>query len=400
MPIPHRHYNETQDLPSLGIWNTRAKGRYPLGAADTANNVDILPDANDKFGYEIRQGYTQSRSFTNATASYTTSDGERMFVVDNGTLLEVFANFTTVILATGMGTGSYSFISVGARILVLGANSKLIQGQECVDFFIPQAQTPDLTVTNGDLAEGQYTLATCLVDRLGRRGPLSPVRTLEMGNPNGILIEVPSVFGYTTLGFCTTANGEVLYELGEVDGSYVVTGDLTNLVVPVSEEQVGSTSLPEFRFCEHYDGRLWLSVYSASQDATYVFYSEPYWLNLFNPARNYIAVPGRLNSMDSTQGSLVLTTSREIFSYKDGSLESVVDYGTVKGSPTSRDDATDKLYLWTVRGVCELFPFKNLTEEKVSLPSGSIASTAFLNVKGTKRFMVLTDTLGNTFNKY
>ena len=89
-----RALNDTTPLPALGIWNTRGKGRYPLGANVTATNVDLLVDSTDKVGYEGRQGFAISRSFTNATACYST--GNRMFVIDDGNLKEIFQNFSSV----------------------------------------------------------------------------------------------------------------------------------------------------------------------------------------------------------------------------------------------------------------------------------------------------------------
>ena len=396
----HHQYNDTNDIPALGLWNTRGKGRYPVGAAQTAKNVDILPDANDKYGYEGREGYTQSRSFTNATQSYATEDGTRLFVINDGSLVEIGSNLIGTVLATGMGSSDYTFVEVGPRIYVLGANSRIISGSESFAFNIPQPSTPVIQITNGELNPGQYTVGIVYTDELGRQGPLSPVTTVEVTNVQGISVVGTVPVGYTARIYVTQANGEVLYDWGDFDGSVVISGDLTHLVTPISEEQIGSSVGSFLGLSAYYDGRLYTSQYVASQDVTYIFYSYSFWHNLYKPQSMYIAIQGKVNSMDSVQGKLVITTSRQILAYDGDSLETVADYGTIEGSPTATDYADDTLYLWTVRGVCSLFPLKNLTEEKVSLPPGSEASTAFLNVRGTKRFMVLTDTLGNSFNKY
>jgi hypothetical protein len=402
MAVSPRNLNVTVPIPALGMRNTRAKGRYPLGALDVAQNADILPDGGaHKTGYEIRDGFTQVRSFTNATTAYTTSDGKRMFVIEDGNLREIFWDLTSATLATGMGSGYYSFEEVGPQILILGENSQLVRGSEAFPFFIPQPQVPSVDIVSGDLPSGEYAFATCLVDSLGRRGPLSTVATVVLPDNSGISAEFPAVSGYETLFFVTTTNGEVLYELERTASTSVVfLNDLTRLVTPVSEEQVGSTSISNFGKTNYHDGQLWVCVYEPSQDVTYLFYSYSFWLNLFNPVAMYIAVQGEVNSLDSVDRAMIISTDREILAYQDNSLQTLADYGTVPGSPTSRDYGSDTLYLWTTRGVCKALPFVNLTEEKVSLPPGSVASTSFLDVKGTKRFLIMTDTLGNSFNKY
>jgi hypothetical protein len=373
-----------------------------LGALDVAQNADILPDdGKHKTGYEIREGFAQSRLFTNITAAYTTSDGQRMFVIDDGNLREVFADLSSVILAADMGYGYYSFEEVGPQILVLGSNSQLIRGREAYPFFIPQTQISSVDVIGGDLPGGEYTLAVCLVDSFGRRGPLSVVTTVMLPDDAGISATVPAISGYQTLLFVTTTDGEVLYELEQsASTNFVFTGGLSRLVTPVSEEQVASSVISGFDKTNYYNGQLWVCVYEPNQDITYLFYSYSFWLNLFNPQSMYIAIQGKVNTFNSVGGSLIISTDRQILAYQDNALQTLADYGTVPGSASSMDYGSDTLYLWTTRGVCKALPFENLTEEKVSLPPGSMASTAFLNVKGTKRFLIMTDTLGNSFNKY
>jgi hypothetical protein len=402
MAVSPRNLNATVPIPALGMRNTRAKGRYPIGALDVAQNADILPDdGKHKTGYEIREGFAQSRLFTNITAAYTTSDGQRMFVIDDGNLREVFADLSSVILAADMGYGYYSFEEVGPQILVLGSNSQLIRGREAYPFFIPQTQISSVDVIGGDLPGGEYTLAVCLVDSFGRRGPLSVVTTVMLPDDAGISATVPAISGYQTLLFVTTTDGEVLYELEQsASTNFVFTGGLSRLVTPVSEEQVASSVISGFDKTNYYNGQLWVCVYEPNQDITYLFYSYSFWLNLFNPQSMYIAIQGKVNTFNSVGGSLIISTDRQILAYQDNALQTLADYGTVPGSASSMDYGSDTLYLWTTRGVCKALPFENLTEEKVSLPPGSMASTAFLNVKGTKRFLIMTDTLGNSFNKY
>ncbi len=153
---------------------------------------------------------------------------------------------------------------------------------------------------------------------------------------------------------------------------------------------------PIGRLIEYYNGR----VYIVQDDV--VWYSEPFNLNAFDLARNYIQLPGYIRMLKAVAGGLYVSTETDIFFYKGSTPEDfhevkVADYPAIEGTAQviqgrinfGQDGKPDVEVAWGLeksaillaeKGVCwggSGGEFFNLTEKRIKLPKASTGAGLF-----------------------
>lgn len=378
------------DILSFSGWNN-VSDRVPLGTLSEADNVDIDNENNIR----RRVGSSQALALTAATAAYATDDQQHLYVVDNGDLVAVQPDFTTVTLASGMATGETYWAEVGGTVYFTGANQGVIGLTGYHDFGVDVPPAPSVSSPPGTLPPGRYQIRTVTEELDGRESACSSPTLLELDGTTSIRID--STAGLTTHAYCTSTNGEVFYYVGLTP---CVVNDVDQLSVPLEEAQLYGSRPNITGPVQYFEGRLWGCEYYPQGDMTVIWPSYPLWLELFDyQGTEYFTVPGEVVLFAHLRGGLVLGTKKEIYAYVDGNLDLLADYGAVDGKPFART-AERSILFWTERGICTAFPFKNLTEDRISVPPGDRCTTAVVEMGGFRKFLVYTNEDGTANNPY
>ena len=382
------------NVPSfLGERNTEDEKVLPLGSMSISENIDL-----DNAGIaSMRDGFALSMGFTNITASFTTSDEQRMFIIDDGDLKILNDDFSAVILKSGVSTEYTKWLEVADYILM---NNGLIidKDNNVYDWRVPTPDQPSITTATGDLPAGQYQIVTTYKDGLGREGAASDILVINVGDNSSITVSPVIIPDYSASIYITDTDGEVLYLHAYGAKGAMVIANTDTLSYPIDRQQLDSSQLPdEIGSIAFYEGRALVSKYI--DGVSYIYKSKPFWWHLFDVHEDYIAVDGKVTLLQGTPQGLIIGTDDEIYIFtKEDALVRLTEYGVVQGKPLA---VTDKgqYYLWTKQGICTLFPFKNTTEDKVSLPAGCICSTVIIENHGYEQFLVLNDGSGTPHNK-
>ena len=184
-----------------------------------AQNVDL-----DKDGYARRRvGRTKRLDLTSAHSLY--AWGDRMFLVDSGTLYEVAPDYGLRALDTGVGQQPLSYAVVGGQLLY--ANETKVGA---VDSFwgVQMPSSPLLTPTSGGMLAGRYLVAVTAVRDGVESGARQP-STVQLSAGGGITLDIagidPSADALNI--YCTQPNGRELYWVMETTPSSPVMVNLT-----------------------------------------------------------------------------------------------------------------------------------------------------------------------------
>lgn len=357
-----------------GIQNTVSKRDIEDNALQDAVDVEIT----DAGGFVARKGNTLALE-TPIDTAYTTLD-DTTYVVYAGQLSRVTDDLTLLPLTPSTAT---EFCD---HQRVLFTNDGLSIYQDAVqNLVIPVPELePELLIANGSSPAGIYSVIYTYVNASGVEGGTSPVASVELTEPGDVFVYPVELPGFTARVYMTEAGGEVFYNLE--------TG------VQINPVQVNANQFPKnANKIEYFDSKVYVT--EEYQDYTVVWFSKAYHYHLFGVDNGYFVVTGKVEVLRAVTAGLLIGTDREIFIYSDGVLNRVATYGVVSGRPVVKLP-NDTLLIHTVRGVCSFPPFTALTEDKVSLPMGTICSTKMVYSNGIKKFIALHDGGGEAFNRF
>lgn len=377
----------------LGERNVIDEKNAPIGAMSISSNVDL-----DNNGIvSCRDGFSLSQAFTAITASFVTDDNQRFFIVDDGDLKLVHEDFSTLTLRDSMPTSYTKWLEV-ADFVFMNTGYVIDKDLNVVGWRVPEPQQPVVTVVSGALPAGQYQVVTTFMDESGREGAASMPTVVDVGAGSGLTVTPDYQAGYTAITYVTDTNGQTYYLYTESSSGAVTIQQTGLLSYPIDKAQLDADSLPEnIGSIAFYEGCVWASVYL--EGISYIYQSKPYWWHLFDLHEDYIAIPGKVVALEGSPQGLFIGTDDEMYVHTtEEALIKIADYGVVQGKPVSKTD-DGQYYVWTYRGVCRLFPFTNITEDKISVPPGCICSTKIIEKDGYQQFQVLTDGTGMPFNQ-
>ena len=376
----------------LGLYNREISRRLPTGALVVADNVDI----DDAGGVVSREGYTLSEPLTNVTAAFATQDEQRLFVVDDGTLKLLQPGSTGVVLATGVSSDYIYWLEVAEYVLmstghIIGPNNQVTSWR------VPKPEQPVVNLVSGSLPAGQYQVVHTYVDTSGGEGGASAPAIMNVADGSGLTVEPEYITGYDVRVYVTDTNGAEYYFYRESTAGSVEIATTEGLTATLDEAQLRGYPAPDgVEHLAFYEGRVWASEFSGDQ--TVIWYSEPYWWNLFDLESSYIVIPDKVTMMVGHSQGLLIATNDEIYVYTaEEALVRLAQYGTPDGVPYTQDD-TGKIYIWSNQGLCEALPFQNLTEQKVSLAAGNVCYTKLVEQNGRRKVVIMTDGNGSADN--
>ena len=374
-----------------GLNNVDDPIRLSLVWATQADNVDIT----SKNSLSRCKGFVRRTTNTALTGAYATKDLQRLYVVDSGVLKRALPDLTFLTLKSGLSSGAYSFDEVnGVVYYTNGVDYGVIETTGWRPWGIVEPDPPQLSWGTGGLPQGVYQVVCTFVDDRGMESGNSYVAVAE-GSGRVLISGIPQATGYTTNVYVTMCNGTVFYLLAEpapaslsYDSSSVLGQEIT----------YWDTNTPQRgKFPAHFQGQIYLADGYPAQDATHIWNSLPLQFHHFDFGSEGLAVPGQVRMMKATDEHLIIGTERAVFAFDGDKLEQVADYGVTDGWHAVVHEG--KLYFWTLRGLCQAMPFKNLTEGAVSVPPGLSAGAAVIESDGLRRYVVALHTGGEAFNK-
>jgi len=404
-----------------GLNNVVDPLKLTLEWAQQCDNVNITR----KGAYVRARGYTATAyAATAITGGYATKDLQRLYLVDNGSLVQLAPDMSVMsTLATGLSTTLPVYWEEinGIVYLTNGVDYWLITGEGAFPWGISSPSAPAATVGSaGSLVAGTYQIVCTVVDPNGLESSNSDVVVATVGSPSqyqgsgtgSILItNIPQVAGFSTNVYISQRDGGTLFLLVAGAGDTINCVDTSNLG---HELPFWNLNRPRGIKPTKFAGRIYTMEYYPAQDITALWRSLPMHYHHFDPGGEGIIIPGQgmeMRASDETTfmgnerltqrgmgDTLIIGTDREIFSWDEDQLVKLASYGVVPGYHMV--NFKNKVYFWTKRGLCRALPFENMTEGTVSVPPGLSAGAAVIEEDGTRRYVVALQRGGTAYNPY
>lgn len=363
----------------LGLNNRERPARMPPGSLVSAVNVDV----DNSGGIATRPGYAAVAGLAGITSLYATRDGERMYAIAGGALLRIHetAPLAGETIATGIGAGPVYWSEFGDRVFLTGAAALEIEHSTARPLEVSAGAPPLLTLTTGALSAGRYRIGVVQRDAYGREGACR-VSEIEVPDGGGIRVEAPAAAAHTPVIYASVADGADLFRYAEGDTCEITEPHYATMAI--SPEQIGAHGLPPGAgpHCV-YQGRLHVAV--PAGDATAVFFSQPFWFHLFDLARDFFVVPGRVMLMAGTPQGIVIGTDRAVYAYADGAFGQVLDCGVPAGGQVAWDG--DTAFFWTQDGFAQALPARLLAYAQYRPPACEEAAIGIIKDDGADRLL-------------
>lgn len=372
----------------LGLQNVSDPLRLGLGALVTANNVNVT----DTGSLVRRDGYSLA-SAGNFASAYSTGDFSRLYVVDGG-VLKSSNGATHVAIQTLVSTAPMYWCEINDQVFFNnGSDSGILSRDHSVrDWSWDVPASPTLQAVTGSLAAGLYRvlITTRLAD--GREtGCSDPV---ELVLTDGQALQISGIPADSNV-YIAPANSTVFSLAGAPTGTAMVwNASPDNLGRDFLLD--GMDPLPACDVIQAWKGRIYASQYDAANDQSAVWASQPLGFHLFDLAKDFFMVPGKVTMLAPHDSGLIVGTDKALHAYTPDGLALLADYGAVPGK--SWDVDGKRTLIWTTRGLCSVLPFENLTERQVSVPPGVQAACCVIHSRGQKRFLVCLQQGGEAFN--
>lgn len=374
-----------------GLNNVVDPLRLGVEWAVQADNVDINSDQM----LSRCRGFTRATTNFAITGAYATKDHKRLYVIDTGELRQVNPDMTYKVLKTGLSSAKTWFDEVnGVVFFANGTDFGLIEPSGWRPWGNPAPTSPPrLSWVMGDMPQGVYQVVCTHVDDRGLESANSEVAVAE-GSGLLQITAIPQKAGYTTNVYATMCNGTVFYLLAQRAGTTLTYSSEADLG---RELPYWGTDTPRGTIPAFFQGQMYVAEYFPTQDVTALWASLPMQYHHFDFAASGISIPGEVRMLRGAEKGLVIGTDRQIFAYTGEELSELADYGVVTGWHASELDGD--LFFWSQRGLCSVFPFKNLTEETVSVAPGQSAGAMVLEKDGMRRYIVALRKDGTAYNR-
>ncbi len=374
-----------------GLKNVSDSLRVGLGWLVQAENVNIT----DTGALVKREGYSLEKAGGYSSA-YSTFDFQKLFLVE-GLVLKTYEG---VALRSLSSLEEMHWAEVNDQVYFSnGTDCGIIQKDNSViDWCWAIPSAPNVSLTTGSLAPGTYSVCcTYILDDGRETGPSDPV-TITLTSGQAISVsDIPHGAGSSTRVYIAPSNSAVFQLAADTTGSALVW-NFSNDALGVDLTTDGLDPLPTGVSCiQVFKGKVYAAQYLPSIGQTVIWFSQPLGFHLFALDTDYFMVTGEVTMLAPTDTALVVGTTAKVFTYGER-LDEVADYGVVPGQHWTKDEK--RIIFWTTRGVCSALPFKNLTEEAVSVAPGIRAGGTIVQQDGQKRYLVALQQGGSAFNSY
>ena len=378
-----------------------------LGGQVQADNVIVTKDQH----LRRMQGYVLSVDGTAIAGAYATKDFTRLYVIDSGSLLQVYDDLSTLALRTGLSAGDYHFDEVnGVVFYTNGTDYGTITPGGAGPWGIAAPDAAELSVGNaGTLRAGTYQFVCTLVDPNGLESSNSDVAYVDVGDGARITVTIPQVDGFTTNVYVATPADPVFCLMLEAAGTTATFDDQYDLG---TELPFWNLNPPRGILPTYFAGKMHTAEYDPISDTTTIWNSLPLQYHHFDPGAEGVIIPGEVRQMLAMRDSdffaserltqrgigaaMIVGTDREIYSYDEEQLVLLAPYGVLPGHHAV--EYRGKVYMWTLRGMVRALPFENLTEKTVSVAPGVSAAGTVIEQAGAHRYVVALHKGGEAFN--
>lgn len=376
----------------LGLNNVTDPLRLGLGWLSRADNVDITESG----AIEVRKGY--SRVATGAyTGAFSTMDHQRLYLVDAGTL----KTMAGAVLKTGLSSAPMHWTEINRQVFYNnGVDTGIIDVDNTVlDWAWTAPGAPVLAAATGALPAGLYRACCTYTLEDGRETGASEIAELVLNGAQSLQVSgIPQVAGQRTNVYLAPADSTVFSYAGTPTGVAWVWNASPDAL---GHELMTANLHPLPAGCDvvqEWGGRVYAAQYFPDLGQTAVWFSQPLAFHLFDLAKDYFVVPGKVLMLAPHDTGLVVGADTQIMAYTGAQMAQLADYGVVPGQHWSKDGK--RLIFWSTRGVCSALPFSNLTETAVSVAPGIQAGGTIVQDGGQKRYVVALQQGGSAFNAF
>ena len=378
-----------------GINNTADPVRLSLGWMNSANNINVTGTG----GLKRRDGYTRVIP-GKISGAYSTRDFRRMYIVRDGDLCVVNKDMTTTVLASGLREPYTYWAETNQQVLFSNGEAKgIIYPDNSIHEWAHEVPaSPSLSLGTGSLPPGQYRVVFTSNLSDGRETGTSEVSTITVPAGSSLVIsDIPFSPNKTNV-YIAPADSTV-FQLAVSTTSPTFTWDESPNRLGIELATLFLDGPPAGgKVIQVWKGITYVAEFVPEQNISVIWYSLPFSPHLFNLNSDYLIVPGECLCLVPLPDTLVIGTNIEVRSYSIDNMKVEADYGVVPGNSWALDDDGTAL-VWTVRGVCRMLPFANLTIDQVSVQSGAHSAAALLRKDGYSRFIVALQKAGSSFNK-
>lgn len=369
-----------------GLNNVADQLDLGLSSLIRADNVLVT----DRAKIERFPGFALGAELADENGAYVTLDRQRMYVIDSGELWQMNDDLTHSVLRTGLSSGQYHFAEVnGVAFYTNGIDRGIITPNGSGAWGVPTPDAPTVSLGGGSLPAGRYQVVCTFVDSAGMESGNSDVSELDVPDGFGLAIVCPALSGYA-VNVYINAN-TVFYLAAENATAMVYSGWELGRELPFL-----NTSAPRGIMPAVFKGQMFTVEPFMTADVSMVWWSKELHYHHFNESSDGIALPGIVKMAVATKDAYIVGTDRQIYAWDGAAWTVVFDYGTVDGHHACihRGPA----YFWTLRGLCSGPPFRNLTEEQVSVAPGVSAGGCVIEERGMRRYVVALQTGGTAYN--
>jgi hypothetical protein len=397
-----------------GVNLTGFKGINNVGSPDNTSDKYLKKALNvniDKTGnIAKRKGYTKviDGTFTSLWAS---ENGLGCYGVLNNDLVQVYPDYSTLLVKEDVGSETLSFEEVDGIIYYSSTNSNgIISNGARREWGIERNWlSPTLTPTTGSLDTGVYQVNFTWVYSDGRESGCARSSIISVANNSGISLNIPSAPNgvlYARI-YCSTSNGNTLYFHGmTVPSSTYLIDDAFALVDPLRFFNIDKAPLGSI--IRYYRGRMYIA------SGNILWYSEPFQYEQFRLDSNYFEFPEEIREVMPVEDGIWIGSDRLYYlsgeepdKFKRTVKEHIkIVAGTstrISGSYIHMDNTpigykwlvTSNIGIWVLfnQGLCI-----NLTAENVALDQADKGASLFLQDSGMNMYMSILQTNSNPNN--
>lgn len=321
----------------------------PDAPAPVRNAVNVDHTAASTF--QRRPGYakilelSQSRSlFSCAAGSWVATGSELHWFDADGPASGKVAD-----LASSVEPVAYAESPLGV-IWSDGAQVGVVNGDSLSSSLCPDAPNPRplaIATTGGSLAKGARGLMFAAVTNSGVRSPFTVPQFISVADGGRIDISAPA-HALTIEVFSTSSDGSVFHKVGSMPaGTNSMSISVERLdgmpIVYEAEAKIPGGGV----LCIH-NGRLLVG-----RGAT-VFYSDPWAMGIYRPAKSFITFPDEVMVMASVDAGVIVGTAKRHYlltgtDVSKADMRQIAPYGAVHG--TMRELPNQEGVIWfTHRG--------------------------------------------------
>lgn len=348
-----------------------------------AVNVDLSASGT----FQRRPGYEQvvtmanCRDLREVKGGALFASGDRLYRFNGATTTEVAtlaSPFARVAYADSpLGT----IWSDGFTLNVYSGTSKKLTPA------VPNPVPVASATSAGSLVAGTYGVLFTTVRDDGQQS--APTYPQYIDVPQNGAIQI-SASGHTDriAIFITNVDGEIFYRVGVVEvGETAVTYTvLTGAGQPIRYEPI--SDIPPGRILGLHRGRL------LSADGPYLFYSLPWNMGLYRPAKDFIPFPEDITLIAPSEGGVYLCTTSKTYWLPGGDiskadLSDVALYGAIKGTLSEMPNSLDLMW-FSPRGPVRASPggqIALLQDQQIAYGQADAGTSVVRESNGLRQFI-------------